>query len=171
MSESDVDDYMEYVSAISLSSQAYYQGIKINKNIEWARGGIQSVFTELLTRDIDNFVFSVDIVFTPDLYQCICKVHLFYIEEVLYIEFKLKELSDRSNMSNKIDKKYTGYYASKDGSMDAQVVIDKFDLSWNRANVLKYIVRAGKKDPSKEIEDLEKAIQYLNFEIARIKGE
>lgn len=44
-----------------------------------------------------------------------------------------------------------------------------YDLNFNRGNALKYIVRAGKKDPKKEIEDLEKAIVYLNREIIFIK--
>lgn len=42
---------------------------------------------------------------------------------------------------------------------------------FNRGNAIKYIVRAGHKDPSKEVEDLRKAITYLEFEIARIEGE
>ena len=64
--------------------------------------------------------------------------------------------------------KFTGYYASDDGELDAEVVINKFNLNFNRGNVLKYIIRAGKKDPSKELEDLEKARQYVEFEIARL---
>lgn len=64
--------------------------------------------------------------------------------------------------------KYSGYYASIDGSMDAQYVIDKFGLNWNRGNVLKYVIRAGRKNPDKEVEDLDKAIQYLKYEISRV---
>lgn len=64
--------------------------------------------------------------------------------------------------------KFTGYYASDDGELDAEVVINKFNLNFNRGNVLKYIIRAGKKDPSTEIEDLEKARRYIDFEIARL---
>ena len=35
---------------------------------------------------------------------------------------------------------------------------------------MKYIVRAGLKDPAKEVEDLEKAVFYLNREIADLKA-
>ena len=42
-------------------------------------------------------------------------------------------------------------------------------LNFCRGNAVKYIVRAGLKDPNKEIEDLEKAIFYLNAEIKDIK--
>ena len=39
------------------------------------------------------------------------------------------------------------------------------DLNFFRGNVIKYVTRAGKKDPNKEIEDLEKAKNYLQLEI------
>ena len=38
-------------------------------------------------------------------------------------------------------------------------------LNFARGNAVKYIVRAGMKDPAKEIEDLQKAIFYINYEI------
>lgn len=45
-------------------------------------------------------------------------------------------------------------------------------LNFNRGNVVKYTLRAGKKGgPEKEIEDLEKARQYIDFEIDRVKSE
>lgn len=43
-------------------------------------------------------------------------------------------------------------------------------LNFCRGNAVKYIVRAGLKDPSKEVEDLEKAVFYINREIADIKS-
>ena len=45
-----------------------------------------------------------------------------------------------------------------------------FGEGFNRGNAIKYIARAGRKDSSKEVEDLRKAIQYLEFEISRIEG-
>ena len=42
-------------------------------------------------------------------------------------------------------------------------------LNFCRGNAVKYVCRAGKKDPNKEIEDLRKAIWYLNREIARLE--
>ena len=36
---------------------------------------------------------------------------------------------------------------------------------------MKYISRAGKKDPTKEIEDLKKAVWYLDREINRLEKE
>ena len=42
-------------------------------------------------------------------------------------------------------------------------------FNFNRGNAIKYLWRAGEKDKTKEIEDLEKARQYIDFEIARVK--
>ncbi|MFI9202613.1 DUF3310 domain-containing protein [Streptomyces sp. NPDC053048] len=42
-------------------------------------------------------------------------------------------------------------------------------LNFNRGNAVKYIARAGKKDPSAELEDLRKARWYVNREIERIE--
>lgn len=44
-------------------------------------------------------------------------------------------------------------------------------MNFNIGNVFKYLMRAGIKDPSKNIEDHEKAAWYLNDEIKRLKDE
>lgn len=49
-------------------------------------------------------------------------------------------------------------------------ITDK-QLDFCRGNAVKYITRAGRKDPDKEIEDLEKAAWYLNREIEDLKKE
>lgn len=45
-----------------------------------------------------------------------------------------------------------------------------FAEGFNRGNAIKYIVRAGRKGAETEVEDLRKAIKYLEFEIARLNG-
>lgn len=42
------------------------------------------------------------------------------------------------------------------------------DEDFYLANAIKYIARAGKKDPNKFKEDLEKAVFYLNRKIKRL---
>lgn len=42
-------------------------------------------------------------------------------------------------------------------------------FNFNRGGAIKYIWRAGEKDPTKEIEDLEKAIYLLSDEITRLR--
>ncbi len=50
-------------------------------------------------------------------------------------------------------------------------VIDLIDaLPFCRGSAVKYIVRAGRKDPSKEVEDLRKAAWMIAREIARWEG-
>ncbi len=44
-------------------------------------------------------------------------------------------------------------------------------LSFNLGNVVKYVCRAGRKDPGKKVEDLEKARDYLEDEIRRTEEE
>lgn len=44
------------------------------------------------------------------------------------------------------------------------------DMNGNIFSVFKYIVRAGKKDPEKHVEDLEKAKWYLDREINKVKA-
>ncbi len=61
------------------------------------------------------------------------------------------------------------YYGGKDNTYEAIKIIEAHELNFSRGNAVKYILRAGKKDPAKELEDLEKARQYLDFEIERLK--
>lgn len=58
-----------------------------------------------------------------------------------------------------------------DGWSNGAEVIDLTEnLSFCAGNVVKYVCRAGRKDPDKHVEDLEKARWYLEREIARVKG-
>lgn len=56
------------------------------------------------------------------------------------------------------------------GKIECIDFIEDKKLNFNRGNAVKYIVRAGRKDPAKEIEDLEKAVWYLNREIQLLKN-
>ena len=59
---------------------------------------------------------------------------------------------------------YTGF------SNDAEVIDITENLNFNRGSAVKYLARAGAKDPAKEIEDLEKAAWYVHREIKRLGG-
>lgn len=56
-----------------------------------------------------------------------------------------------------------------DGKIEVWDFIKDKKLGFNTGNAIKYICRAGKKDPTKTVEDLKKAVEYLNKEI-EIKG-
>ena len=58
-----------------------------------------------------------------------------------------------------------------DGQIEVIDFIDDKQLSYCLGNAVKYISRAGKQDPAKTIEDLQKAVWYLNHEIEKRKRE
>jgi len=58
-----------------------------------------------------------------------------------------------------------------DGKIEVINFIEDKNLNFHRGNAVKYIARAGKKNPEKEVEDLEKAVWYTNREIQRINGQ
>jgi hypothetical protein len=57
----------------------------------------------------------------------------------------------------------------KQGGIETIDVIEAWQLGFCLGNAIKYISRAGKKDPGAELEDLKKARFYLNREIANIE--
>ena len=59
------------------------------------------------------------------------------------------------------------YYENDQGDFDLIDVIQAWDLGFNRGCILKYIIRAGKKDD--ELQDLYKAKDYLEREIQYVK--
>ena len=56
-----------------------------------------------------------------------------------------------------------------DGKIEVIDFIEDKGLNFHLGNSVKYISRAGKKDPSKTIEDLEKAKWYLQRHIDTLK--
>lgn len=60
------------------------------------------------------------------------------------------------------------YYTAPSG-LQVMDICDDFNLNFNTGCIIKYTIRAGKKCPEKEIEDLEKARNCLDREIQRRK--
>ena len=56
------------------------------------------------------------------------------------------------------------------GRFETIEVIEDWGLDFCLGNAVKYISRAGKKDPSKEIEDLKKAVWYIERRIKQLEG-
>lgn len=90
---------------------------------------------------------------------------------VIYDKSKWKyELDDGSIkiLENSDNVSHPSYYAN--GWSNGAEVIDLTEhLSFCAGNVVKYVCRAGRKDPDKHVEDLEKARWYLDREIERVK--
>lgn len=89
----------------------------------------------------------------------------------IYDKTKYKyELNDNAIeiVENSDSVSHPPHYA--DGWSNGAEVIDLTEhLSFCAGNVVKYVCRAGRKDPDKYVEDLEKARWYLDREIARAK--
>jgi len=65
------------------------------------------------------------------------------------------------------------YYGGEDNPYEVLKVCEAWGLDKDAYlfNVVKYVARAGKKNPDKEIEDLYKAINYLNFKIKKLNND
>lgn len=60
------------------------------------------------------------------------------------------------------------HYGGEDNPYEAIKVIEAWELDFCLGNTVKYISRAGKKDRSREIEDLRKAQWYLARRIQQL---
>ena len=58
-----------------------------------------------------------------------------------------------------------------DGNIEVISYIEDKRFGYHLGNAIKYISRAGKKDPSKTVEDLRKAVWYIERYIGLIEGE
>lgn len=73
-------------------------------------------------------------------------------------DFDILEINKKNNANEDVVN-HPSHYTY--GGIEVIDVIEAFNLDFHRGNVVKYVLRAGKKDPLKEIEDLEKAKWYL----------
>lgn len=86
-----------------------------------------------------------------------CAVEL--VEAANVAQEETNEASDAINPAH-----YQGF------SNGAQVVDITEHLSFSAGSAIKYLARAGKKDPAKHVEDLEKAAWFVQREIQRVKA-
>lgn len=75
--------------------------------------------------------------------------------------------SDLSGLAQREAAHHPAHYGGENNPYEAIKVIEAWDLNFNLGNVVKYICRAGKKDKNTLLGDLEKAQEYLAFEIER----
>ena len=61
------------------------------------------------------------------------------------------------------------HYGGEDNVYEAIKVIDAWELGFSLGNTVKYISRAGKKNKQKELEDLKKALWYLQHHITKLE--
>lgn len=58
----------------------------------------------------------------------------------------------------------------KQGGLEAIDVIEAFNLDFCTANAVKYLLRAGKKADNPEVQDVKKAIWYLERRVKQLSG-
>lgn len=85
-------------------------------------------------------------------------------------EQKVKEGLNERKMATEVKDNVNHPSHYTDGKIEVIDFIEDKKLNYHRGNAIKYIARAGKKHKNKEIEDLRKAIWYLNREIERLQG-
>lgn len=61
------------------------------------------------------------------------------------------------------------HYGGKGNIYEAIKIIQHYKLDFCLGNAVKYVIRAGKKDPTKEIEDLQKAKWYIETKIKELE--
>lgn len=64
---------------------------------------------------------------------------------------------------------HPSHYGGQSNTYEAIKIIEALDLGFCLGNTVKYISRAGKKDPTKTLEDLKKARWYLDREIQKLE--
>ena len=66
---------------------------------------------------------------------------------------------------------HPNHYGGKENQYEVVKVCEAWNLDKDAYlfNVVKYVARAGKKNPEKELEDLTKALWYLNRKIENLE--
>lgn len=71
---------------------------------------------------------------------------------------------------NKEQVNHPSHYGGGDNTYEVIKVIEAWDLDFHLGNTVKYISRAGKKDQDKELQDLKKALWYLERKINNLEN-
>jgi len=73
-------------------------------------------------------------------------------------------------MQNKEQVNHPEHYGGSSNTYEAIKVIEAWDLGFHLGNTVKYISRAGKKETDKELQDLRKALWYLERHIQNLEN-
>lgn len=77
----------------------------------------------------------------------------------------MRKVKEKYNQQQQEAVDHPDHYGGADNPYEAIKVIKAWDLGFCLGNTVKYISRAGKKDRNKRIEDLHKAVWYLQQQI------
>ena len=82
-------------------------------------------------------------------------------------DYTISDFSTTFDSENDEQVNHPNHY--RPGKYEAINVIKEWELNFALGNAVKYICRAGRKNPKTLIQDLEKAVFYLNSEIEDAK--
>lgn len=82
----------------------------------------------------------------------------------IFAESKKELVKSQKSPASRVD--HPSHYNS--GKIEVIDAIEDWNLNFSRGNAVKYVARAGLKEKETEIEDLEKAIWYIQREIQRL---
>ena len=91
--------------------------------------------------------------------------------------YDYKRNVDKSSLEIAKERNIPNYYIGSVYGYEARKVVEDWNLSYNVGTAVTYLLRAGKKheqgmsDNDKHIEDLNKAINHLKFEIEKLDNE
>jgi predicted O-methyltransferase YrrM len=92
----------------------------------------------------------------------------YYIDGAFWAEKKFLTLEDLLKPYEQVN--HPQHYGGENNEYEAIKVIDAWDLGFSLGNTVKYISRAGKKNKEKELEDLKKALWYLQHHISNLEN-
>ena len=78
--------------------------------------------------------------------------------------FTIDEPSQKKELVN-----HPNHYGGKDNPYEAIKVIEAWNLGFCLGHTIKYISRAGKKESDKKLQDLKKALFYLQHHIETLE--
>jgi hypothetical protein len=87
------------------------------------------------------------------------------IDGAFWAQKQTKQMEENNEQVN-----HPNHYGGESNPYEAIKVIDNWDLGFSLGNTVKYISRAGKKNKEKELEDLKKALWYLQHHIETLEN-
>lgn len=94
----------------------------------------------------------------------------YFVED--YEKSYLDSICDMDSVVSTIDTEINSVNHPKHynfGSIEVIDAIESWGLGFSLGNAIKYVARAGKKSKEREVEDLQKAIWYINRHISTLK--
>lgn len=102
----------------------------------------------------------------PKKLEC-CNKTYYQTRRITVLEFKGIPISKECLKDDNVIK--PSHY--KAGEFDVIAFCQKHNLNFDVGNVIKYVTRAGKKKDNSELQDLNKAMEYLKRRIEFVKGD